>query len=594
MQTHQADSIRRAIRSFSFATVLALVAGLAGGPSTSTFAATVTLRPARDTTLYDHPTANLSNGAGAFLFAGSSGEKRTLRSLVAFATAGQIPAGSTITAVTLTLGISTPLARNANTVRLHRLSADWGEGTSIAPMGGGGGAPATNGDATWVSRFFNTSAWTTPGGDFSATVSASQAVSGATGNATFSTTGLVADVQAWVNNPSMNFGWILVAQDETGPAVRFSSREGVQPPTLVIDFTPPGGAGGNSPPAISSQPSSQSVPAGSAVTFTVVASGTPAPAFQWRKDGSPITGATNASLTLVAVSPADAGTYSVVVTNLAGTIPSQPATLTVTGGATASATRLSNLSVRAAMSTGQTLIVGFSVSGGSRAILVRGVGPTLASLGLDGTMADPRLELYAGNDLIAQNDDWGSSAALAAAFSSVGAFPLQANSRDAALLQSVDGSRSVQLKGTGAGVALVELYDTGSGNSPRLVNVSARNQVGTGDRVLIFGFFVDGTGTKSVLIRAIGPRLADLGVTGVLSDPKVDVFRAGTSTAITSNDNWDVALASTFSAVGAFDLIPGSRDAALLTTLGTGSYTVQVSGANGSTGEALVEIYEVP
>src|SRR5690349_1146087 len=88
------------------------------------------------------------------------------------------------------------------------------------------------------------------------------------------------------------------------------------------------------------------------------------------------------------------------------------------------------------------------------------------------------------------------------------------NSRSDAFLQPVDGTRSVQLKGTGAGVALVELYDTGTGNSPRLVNVSARNQVGTGDNILIFGFFVDGTGTKNLLIRAIGPRLADLGVIG--------------------------------------------------------------------------------
>jgi hypothetical protein len=119
------------------------------------------------------------------------------------------------------------------------------------------------------------------------------------------------------------------------------------------------------------------------------------------------------------------------------------------------------------------------------------------SLGLTGTMADPRLELYHAGTLFNQNDDWGDSATLSSAFSSVGAFGFIASSRDAALLQSVDGTRSVQLKGTGPGVALVELYDTGRGNSPRRVNVSARNQVGAGDNILIFGFFVDGTGTKT-------------------------------------------------------------------------------------------------
>jgi hypothetical protein len=323
--------------------------------------------------------------------------------------------------------------------------------------------------------------------------------------------------------------------------------------------------------------------------------GTPAPVFQWSKDGAPINGATSATLTLNGVTSANAGAYTVVVSNAAGSVPSAPAVLTVTAGPVGPTTaRLSNLSVRAAMSAGQTLIVGFSVSGGSRGILVRGVGPTLSSFGLDGTMVDPRLELYNGSALVTENDDWGNSPALSTGFAAVGAFPLVAGSRDAAFQQSIDGTRSVHLKGTGAGVALVELYDTGSGISPRLVNVSARNQVGTGDNILIFGFFVDGTGTKNVLIRAVGPRLADLGVTGVLIDPRFDVFRAGSTVPVASNDNWDTALTPTFISVGAFALTAGSRDAALVTSLTPGSYTVQVSGVNNGTGEALVEIYEVP
>ena len=246
------------------------------------------------------------------------------------------------------------------------------------------------------------------------------------------------------------------------------------------------------------------------------------------------------------------------------------------------------------MAAGQTLFVGFSVSGGSRSLLIRGVGPTLGGLGVPGVMADPRIELYNGTALVAENDDWGNGPALISAAAGVGAFPLTAGSRDAALLQPVDGTRTLQLKGAGAGVALVELYDTGAGNSPRLVNVSARNRVGTGDEILIFGFFVDGTGTKNLLLRAVGPRLADLGVDGALADPRVDVFRAGTAAAVASNDNWDPALAPRFQSVGAFALTPGSRDAALVTALAPGSYTVQVSGTANTTGEALVEIYELP
>jgi hypothetical protein len=576
---------------------LLLLASLITAPGNEASGATATLRPGKDNVIYGDGSANLSNGAGEFLLVGSSGTNgggRAMRSLIAFSLAGQVPAGATINSVTLTLTVNTPLVANTNTVRVHRVLADWGEGTSVAPMGGGGGAPSPTGDATWTARIFNTAQWTTPGGDFAPAASATQPVNTNTGNITITSAGLVADVQAWVSNPATNFGWILVAQDESGPAVRFASREASAAPSLVIDYTASTG-GGNTAPTITAQPASQSVAAGATVTFTVAATGTPAPGFQWRKDGAPIPGAMSASLTLANVAATDGGSYTVLVSTPTGSVTSAAATLTVTsGGGTGVTARLSNLSVRAAMDAGQTLFVGFSVSGGGRSILARAVGPTLASFGLTGTMTDPRLELYNGTALVAENDDWGSSAALTNAFASVGAFPLVANSRDAAFLQTVDGTRSVQLKGTGAGVALVELYDIGSGISPRLVNVSARNQVGTGDNILIFGFFVDGTGTKNLLIRAIGPRLADLGVTGVLADPRFDVFRAGTAAAIAGNDNWADALAPTFAAVGAFGLTPGSRDAALVTALTPGSYTVQVSGVGGVTGEALVEIYEVP
>jgi hypothetical protein len=556
--------------------------------------ASATIPASKDNTIYGNGNANLSNGEGPYLLAGSSGEGRALRSLIAFNLAGQIPAGATINSVTLRLTINTPLAANSNTVRVHRVLADWGEGTSISPMGGGIGAPPTTGDATWNARFFNTANWSTPGGDFAPTVSASQSVTGGSGTATFSSIGLIADVQAWVNAPASNFGWILVAQDETGPAVRFASREGAPVPALVVDYTPASSNGsGNTAPSFTTHPGSQTVPPGTNVTFSVSATGTPAPTLQWRKDGTAIAGATSATLVLPAVTTAQAGTYTVIATNVVGSVSSNSATLAVTSPPAGTTTaRLSNLSVRAAMEAGQTLIVGFSVSG-SRSIVVRGVGPTLGSFGLAGTMPDPRLELYDNtNALVAQNEDWGNSPALTAAFAAVGAFPLLTNSRDAALLQPIEGTRSVHLKGTGAGVALVELYDTGSGLSPRLVNVSARNQVGTGDNILIFGFFIDGTGSKNVLIRAIGPRLGDLGVSGAITDPRFEVLRAGSTVA--SNDNWDASLAATFSAVGAFPLTNGSRDAALVTALTPGSYTVQVSGVNNVTGEALVEIYEVP
>ena len=347
-----------------------------------------------------------------------------------------------------------------------------------------------------------------------------------------------------------------------------------------------------SAPVFTVQPRSQSVTAGSAVVLTAGVSGSPTPSFQWLRNGGLLPGATSSSLILPAVSSADAGSYTLVAANAAGSATSSAATLTVTP-----ASALSNLSVRTTLESGQTLIVGAVVSGGPKSILVRAGGPALNRFGLVG-MADPRLELYAGQVPVGSNDDW--SASLAATFSRVGAFAFDVGSRDAAFTQSLSGAFTVQAKGTGPGTVLVEAYDAAGGVAPRLVNLSARNFVGTGSDILIAGFAIAGTGTKQVLIRAVGPALTAFGVPGALADPRLEVFD-GTGRSLAVNDNWGAAVgsatlatAATFSAVGAFPLTAGSRDAALLLTLNAGaSYTVQVAGVNNATGEALVEVYEV-
>ena len=343
------------------------------------------------------------------------------------------------------------------------------------------------------------------------------------------------------------------------------------------------------PPSIATQPASQSAVVGSNVQLSVGVAGTAPFRFQWRKAGAVISGATDVALTLNAVQLADAGAYSVTVSNPAGLTNSAAATLAIVPPGPAS--RLSNLSVRTTLAAGQIVIVGIAVNGGTRDVLVRAVGPGLAPFGLTTAMADPRLELFRGQSLVLANDDWPAN--LAPIFAGAGAFALPLGSRDAAFRQGLDGGFSIQARGTGPGVVLVEAYDIGIGNTPRLVNVSARNRVGTGDDILIAGFNIEGTGTKQLLIRAVGPGLAGFGVTGTLVDPRLDVFN-GAGTRITENDNWAASLAPTFGAVGAFGLTVGSRDAALLTTLPPGSYSVQVRGADGGTGEALVEIYEVP
>jgi hypothetical protein len=220
--------------------VMILLNALGFANATSATAAIVNLTPSKDNTLYEYDPAegDHSNGAGFHFFAGENGMGELRRGVLAFNIAGAIPAGSTITAVSLTMNMSMTPA-NAETVELHKLLADWGEGTSHAPMGEGDGAPATPNDATWRHRFFDTIFWTTEGGDFSATVSASQSVVGV-GQYTWSSTQMVADVQSWLDNPASDFGW-LVLGDETaaGTTKRFDTRESASPPVLTIQYTLP-------------------------------------------------------------------------------------------------------------------------------------------------------------------------------------------------------------------------------------------------------------------------------------------------------------------------------------------------------------------
>lgn len=347
-------------------------------------------------------------------------------------------------------------------------------------------------------------------------------------------------------------------------------------------------------PTIVTRPLTQTVVVGARLTLSVDAAGTAPLSYQWRKAGNPIVGATNPSFTLPSVQVADAAAYAVAVTNAAGTVVSDAATISVIP---AVASAISNVSVRTSLAASQTLIVGFTMAGGAKPILVRAVGPGLAAFGVPATMDDPRLALFDGANSVASNEDWGGGSGLAGSFASVGAFPLPAASRDAALVNSVSGGRTAQINGPGAGAVLVEAYDAGSGVSPRLTNVSARNRVGTGANVLIAGVTISGTAPKTLLIRGVGPTLSVFSVPGVLADPKLEIFNSN-QVKIAENDTWSPSLEPVFLAVGAFALTPGSKDAALVISLppgpnGSAGYTIQLSGVASGTGEGLIEVYEV-
>lgn len=195
-----------------------------------------------DNTLIEDPTGAYSCGAAQYFFAGRVGVNGggTLRRGALRFNFSTIPPGSTITSVSLKLYCSAAGANTAQTISLKKMNASWGEGTSTAF--GGGGAPSTSGDVTWVHRFYPSTPWSTVGGQFSSTVSASRSVSGQ-GTYTWSSTAqLVADVQGWVNSPASNFGWIVQGNETTQQSVkRFDSREAgaATRPQLTVVYTPP-------------------------------------------------------------------------------------------------------------------------------------------------------------------------------------------------------------------------------------------------------------------------------------------------------------------------------------------------------------------
>ena len=366
-------------------------------------------------------------------------------------------------------------------------------------------------------------------------------------------------------------------------------------------------------------PASAALATGAKLTLTVGVANPGGSTYQWYRNGGVITNATTNTYVVAAVTVADAGSYTVSVSNYAHAAVSAPAVVTVdgsvgsgSGGSIApgsaittppvttppdpvSDTRLSNISVRTNLGAGQTLIVGF-VTAGAKNIMVRAVGPGLstafpASFSGAQVLADPRIRVFSGSVVVAANDDWDAS--LAAGFARVGAFPLAAGSRDAGLLQSINGGQTLQITGAGSGIVLFEGYDADGAGSNRLKNLSARNRVGTGGDILISGFVIAGSGTETLLIRGVGPTLFDsFGIADRLIDPKLEIYDS-TGKKIAENDNWDPTLASVFAQVGAVALTAGSKDAALQISLPPGAYTAQVSGINGGTGEALVEVYEV-
>ncbi len=364
-------------------------------------------------------------------------------------------------------------------------------------------------------------------------------------------------------------------------------------------------------PAAVSQPASQTIASGGSVVYTFVTTGSPAPAVQWYLNGAPIQNGTDPTLVLVGVTPANNGTITCTATNASGTVTSAPAQLNVV--ATNNPGRLVNLSARAEVGTGGNIVFGgFAIgplaASGTEPVLIRASGPALVQFGVPGTLPDPQLQLFSSaGTVLNTNDGWAGAASISAAAAAVGAFPWTATaSHDAALEATLpSGAYTAQVAGESGdtGDALVEVYDatpagTYTPTMPRLVNLSARVDVGTGANALFAGFVIGGSTSLTVLIRASGPAIgaAPFNVPGTLADPQLTLQNPATQAVIATNNGWggDSIVSSASSYVGAFPWNdPSSHDSALIITLPPGNYTAEAAGASGDSGVAIVEVYEV-
>ena len=283
------------------------------------------------------------------------------------------------------------------------------------------------------------------------------------------------------------------------------------------------------------------------------------------------------------VSPTQTTTYTVQGVNANGS--SNVASVTVL----APSPRLVNISTRAKVLTGnEVLIGGFIVQGSTpKTIVVRARGPSLAA---PNTLANPTLRLMSGQTILRINDDW-QSATNAAELQASGFAP--SHSLESAVMITVNpGAYTAIVSGSdgGTGMGIVEVFEVDHPENP-LVNISARGSVLTGDDVMIGGFIIQGSAPQTVVVRARGPSLAQLGLTGTLANPMLRLYTG--STLIETNDNWvDAANAAQVQSSG---FAPAnSQESAILITLNPGAYTAIMSGVGNTTGIGLVEVFAVP
>jgi len=251
-----------------------------------------------------------------------------------------------------------------------------------------------------------------------------------------------------------------------------------------------------------------------------------------------------------------------------------------------------NLSIRGDVLGGDNVLIGgFIITGTNpKSIVLRALGPSLTSYGISNPLSDPVLSVYnSSGALVASNDNWQSDANHSIVEAN-GLAP--SNLLESATVQTLAPGAYTAIvtgKNSDQGISLLELYDLSPLSDSKLGNMSGRDYVGTGDDVPISGFTVGDVGSSTVIVRALGPSLANYGLSGVLSDPKLTIYDS-TGAVIASNDNW-------LDDVNSIDVQknslspPNPLESALVLHLPAGAYTAIETGADGGTGIGLVEVY---
>jgi len=249
-----------------------------------------------------------------------------------------------------------------------------------------------------------------------------------------------------------------------------------------------------------------------------------------------------------------------------------------------------NIATRLRVGTGDNAMIGgFIIIGNQpKKVLIRGMGPSLANVGVQGVMTDPLLELHQGDPVIAMNDNWQQA-------SNTNEIPngfAPSDPRESVIVTTLQpGNYTAILKGAHGetGIGIVEVYDLTQNATTKFGNISTRGFVDTGDNTMFGGFIING-GNAKVMVRAMGPSLQKVGISNALQDPTLDLYDAN-GAVLQSNDNWQQASNTNEIPNGFSPSDP--RESVIVTTLAPGNYSAIVRGKSNTTGVAIVEAYNL-